>query len=104
MAQNLDETKFAGLRAAKDRMAGTTVKDMFAADPGRFDRYHVALDDLVFDYSKHRVDDTVLKALFDLARALVSCRSILGEQAKDDAFQLARYRDVPGTYRVRRFH
>ncbi len=69
MAQNLDETKFAGLRAAKDRMAGTTVKDMFAADPGRFDRYHVALDDLVFDYSKHRVDDTVLKALFDLARA-----------------------------------
>ncbi len=69
MAQNLDETKFAALRAAKDQMAGTTVKDMFAADPGRFDRYHVALDDLVFDYSKHRVDDTVLKALFDLARA-----------------------------------
>ncbi len=68
MAQNQDETKFAGLRAAKDRMAGTTVKSMFAADPGRFDRYHVALDDLVFDYSKHRVDDTVLKALFDLAR------------------------------------
>ena len=69
MAQNLDETKFAALRAAKDQMAGTTVKDMFAADPGRFTRYHVALDDLVFDYSKHRVDDTVLKALFDLARA-----------------------------------
>ena len=69
MAQNLDETKFAGLRAAKDRMAGTTVKGMFAADPGRFDRYHVAFGDLVFDYSKHRVDDTVLKALFDLARA-----------------------------------
>ena len=69
MAQNLDGTKFAGLRAAKDQMAGTTVKDMFAADPGRFGRYHVALDDLVFDYSKHRVDDGVLKALFALARA-----------------------------------
>ncbi len=69
MAQDLDDTKFAGLRAAKERMAGTTVKDMFAADPGRFERYHVTLDDLVFDYSKHRIDDTVLKALFDLARA-----------------------------------
>ena len=69
MAQNLDGTKFAGLRAAKDRMAATTVKDMFAADPGRFERYHVDLDDLVFDYSKHRVDDEVLKALFALARA-----------------------------------
>ena len=69
MTQDLDDTKFAGLRAAKERNAGSTVKAMFAADPGRFDRYHVALDDLVFDYSKHRVDDTVLKALFDLARA-----------------------------------
>ena len=69
MAQDLDDTKFAGLRAAKDKMAGTIVKDLFAADPGRFGRYHVALDDLVFDYSKHRVDDTVLKALFDLAKA-----------------------------------
>ena len=69
MAQNLDRTKFAGLRAAKDRMAATSVKDMFAADPGRFERYHVDLDDLVFDYSKHRVDDEVLKALFALARA-----------------------------------
>ena len=69
MAQDLDDTKFAALRAAKDKMAASTVKDMFAADPGRFGRYHVALDDLVFDYSKHRVDDAVLKALFDLARA-----------------------------------
>ncbi len=69
MAQDLDDTKFAGLRAAKERMAGSTVKDMFAADPGRFGRYHVAFDDLVFDYSKHRIDDTVLKALFELARA-----------------------------------
>ncbi len=69
MAQDLDDTKFAGLRAAKERMAGTTVKDMFAADRGRFERFHVTLDDLVFDYSKHRIDDTVLKALFDLARA-----------------------------------
>ena len=69
MAQDLDDTKFAGLRAAKEQSAGRTVKDMFAADPGRFGRYHVALDDLVFDYSKHRVDDTILKALFDLARA-----------------------------------
>ena len=68
MAQDLDDTKFAGLRGAKDRMTGTTVKEMFAADPGRFGRYHVSLDDLVFDYSKHRVDDAVLKALFDLAR------------------------------------
>ena len=69
MAQDKDDTKFAGLRAAVDRMRGRTLNDLFAADPERFDRYHVALGDLVFDYSKHRIDEHVLRALFDLARA-----------------------------------
>ncbi len=69
MAQDKDDTKFAGLRAAKHAMAGRTLNDLFAADPERFDRYHVALGDLVFDYSKHRVDEGVLDALFALARA-----------------------------------
>ena len=69
MTQDKQNTKFAGLRAAVDRMKDRTLKDLFAADPERFDRYHVALGDLVFDYSKHRLDDGVLQALFDLARA-----------------------------------
>jgi glucose-6-phosphate isomerase len=69
MAQDTDDTKFAGLRAAVARMEGRTLNDLFAADPERFDRYHVALGDLLFDYSKHRVDEDVLRALFDLARA-----------------------------------
>ncbi len=69
MAQDKDDSKFAALRAAVDKAAGRTLNDLFAADPERFDRYHVALGDLVFDYSKHRVDGDVLHALFDLARA-----------------------------------
>ena len=69
MAQDTDDMKFAGLRAAKDAMATRTLNDLFAADPERFDRYHVALGDLVFDYSKQRVDEGVLEALFSLARA-----------------------------------
>ena len=68
MAQDHDVTKFAGLKAAKEAMAGKTLKDLFAADPGRFGRYHVALDDLVYDFSKHRVDDGILKALVALAK------------------------------------
>ena len=69
MAQDKDDPKFAGLRAAVDRMRGTALKELFAADPERFERFHVALGDLVFDYSKQRVDDGVLQALFNLARA-----------------------------------
>ena len=69
MAQDQDSTTFAGLRAAKDAMAGKTLKDLFAADPGRFDRYHVALDDLVYDFSKHRLDEGVMTALVGLAES-----------------------------------
>ncbi len=70
MTQVSDEQKFAELRAYRVKIADTKIAAMFAADPERFKRYHVALDDLVFDYSKHRVDDSALAALIRLARAM----------------------------------
>ncbi len=45
-----------------------SVTDAFAKDPDRFAKYHVQLDDLIFDYSKHRVNDEILGKLFQLAR------------------------------------
>ena len=69
MTQDRDDMKFAALRAAVGQMKDRSLKELFAADPERFDHYHVAMGDLVFDYSKHRVDEDVLHALFDLARA-----------------------------------
>ena len=44
------------------------MRDMFAADPQRFERYSVQLDDILFDYSKNRITDTTLGHLFTLAR------------------------------------
>jgi glucose-6-phosphate isomerase len=35
----------------------------------RFARFHIELDDLLFDYSKHRLTETTLELLLDLARA-----------------------------------
>jgi glucose-6-phosphate isomerase len=49
-------------------MARFHMRDLFFADPQRFDRYSVRLDDILFDYSKNRVTDTTLRHLFDLAR------------------------------------
>ena len=63
MTPDHDGQKFAAARAYKDKIAGTTLKDLFAADPKRFERYHVELGDLLFDYSKHRVDDGALQVL-----------------------------------------
>ncbi len=47
-----------------------TIAEFFARDPRRFADFHLALDDLLFDFSKHRVDRTTLKLLVGLARAV----------------------------------
>lgn len=46
----------------------TEMKDLFAQDKSRGERYSEQLDTLLVDYSKNRIDDNVLKALFELAR------------------------------------
>ena len=43
------------------------MRDLFSADPNRFERYSIRLDDLLFDYSKNRITDKTLGLLFDLA-------------------------------------
>ena len=41
---------------------------LFAADPERFQHFSVQLDDLLFDYSKNRIDAQVMRQLIALAR------------------------------------
>ncbi|HSL74693.1 MAG TPA: glucose-6-phosphate isomerase [Ilumatobacteraceae bacterium] len=51
------------------------LRALFAADPGRAERYVIEVGDLRIDWSKQRVDDTVMAALLDLAdRAGVEAR------------------------------
>jgi glucose-6-phosphate isomerase len=45
------------------------LRDLFAADPGRAERYVVSAGGLRIDYSKNRIDDDVLDALLDVARS-----------------------------------
>ena len=44
------------------------MRDLFAADPGRFGKLSIRLDDLLLDYSKNRVTTETMLLLFDLAR------------------------------------
>lgn len=41
----------------------------FKADPGRFERFSLSLDDLLFDWSKARVNDETVALLTELAQA-----------------------------------
>jgi len=44
------------------------MRDLFAADPDRFDQFSLKFDDLLLDYSKHRITSESLDLLFQLAR------------------------------------
>ena len=50
-------------------IGGVHLRELFAADPDRFDRFSLELDGLLFDYSKNRVDEKTIALLVDLARA-----------------------------------
>ncbi|MGA5036357.1 glucose-6-phosphate isomerase, partial [Streptomyces capoamus] len=53
-------------RHAQDR---PRLRDLFAADPGRAERYVVRVGDLHIDYSKHLITDETLALLRELAAA-----------------------------------
>jgi len=52
----------------RDAMREVHVRDLFAADPGRAERFSIDVEDLRVDYSKHRVTGETMALLFDLAR------------------------------------
>ncbi len=58
---------FKALQAHYDAVKGETLKEMFAADPGRGTRYTAEAVGLFLDYSKNRVQDETLKLLLQLA-------------------------------------
>ncbi len=60
---------FKALEAQRRKFDQRKIADLFAADSRRFERFHVTFDNLLFDFSKHRLDDETLGLLLDLARA-----------------------------------
>lgn len=55
------ENNYAEVRTMK-------MRDMFAADPKRFDEFSVSANGLLVDYSKNRITAETMKLLFELAR------------------------------------
>lgn len=51
-----------------DEMAPVHLRDLFAADPGRADRFTASVGDLVVDWSRQRVTDRTMELLVALAR------------------------------------
>ena len=55
------------LEAHKKIIVGQHMRDMFAADPRRFDTFSLRFKDMLLDYSKNRITDETMRLLRDLA-------------------------------------
>jgi glucose-6-phosphate isomerase len=44
------------------------MKDMFASDPERFNKFHMKFEDMLFDFSKNRINEESMKLLYGLAK------------------------------------
>ncbi|MES0811054.1 glucose-6-phosphate isomerase [Roseibium sp. SCPC15] len=63
------EAAFVSLSQKAEQLNSTTLRNLFAADPNRFDRFTARTDDLLLDYSKSRIDAEALDQLIELAKA-----------------------------------
>jgi glucose-6-phosphate isomerase len=56
------------LAAHADAMKSVHMRDLFARDPKRFERFSLEVEDVLVDYSKNRVSAETMALLLDLAR------------------------------------
>ncbi len=61
-------TAWKELEAYFKTFKGTQMKDLFASDPKRFEKYSVKFEDILVDFSKNIVDDHALALLMKLAK------------------------------------
>ncbi|KZM48124.1 glucose-6-phosphate isomerase [Labrenzia sp. OB1] len=63
------EAAFVSLGQQAEKLKDTTLRELFAADPARFETFSARFDDLLLDYSKSRIDTRAFELLIGLARA-----------------------------------
>ncbi|MFZ4529055.1 MAG: glucose-6-phosphate isomerase, partial [Undibacterium curvum] len=66
---NITQTpEWQALLQDQQRLEHTHLRDLFASDAQRFQRFSAELDGLLIDYSKQRVDAEAVRHLLSLAR------------------------------------
>ena len=69
MATEATLAALAKLTSLREGVLARAARADFADDPAQFKAFSVTLDDLLFDYSKQRIDAGVFAALVELAKA-----------------------------------
>ncbi|WP_374950567.1 glucose-6-phosphate isomerase [Mucilaginibacter sp.] len=71
MLPNIDFTSTQSYKYLTDHYLDVltkNLKDLFAADSQRFEKFSLQFDDILLDYSKNRIDDETIALLIQLAR------------------------------------
>ncbi|MGE5601726.1 MAG: glucose-6-phosphate isomerase [Nitrososphaerales archaeon] len=67
MAGLVDLPAWQALDKHRQEAGSVHMRDLFAQDPTRFERFSLKVGDILFDYSKNRVTQETMRLLFDLA-------------------------------------
>jgi len=67
MTKIIDSNEWQDLKKHFDDIKNVQMRDLFKDDEQRFEKFHLALDDFLFDFSKNRIDDKTLGLLNKLA-------------------------------------
>ncbi|MEZ4658709.1 MAG: glucose-6-phosphate isomerase [Caldilineaceae bacterium] len=68
MSQLTESSAWRALTAHQAEMQNVQMRDLFADDLTRFERFALRFDDILFDYSKNRITPQTMDLLLDLAR------------------------------------
>lgn len=67
MTKIIDSNEWQDLKKHFDDIKNIQMRDLFKDDKQRFEKFHLALDDFLFDFSKNRINDKTLGLLNKLA-------------------------------------
>ena len=67
MTKIIDSNEWQDLKKHFDDIKNVQMRDLFKDDKQRFEKFHLALDDFLFDFSKNRIHDKTLDLLNKLA-------------------------------------
>ncbi|MDP8568497.1 glucose-6-phosphate isomerase [Methylophilus aquaticus] len=68
MAKLTTHPSWQALNQHQDEMRTVQMRDLFQKNPNRFEEFSLTVDDILLDFSKHRVTKETLSLLFQLAR------------------------------------
>ena len=67
MTKIIDSNEWQDLKKHFDDIKNVQMRDLFKDDKQRFEKFHLTLDDFLFDFSKNRINDKTLGLLNKLA-------------------------------------